>query len=315
MNEIKFIQEALGNPAFLWNYPTLANLAGMQVPDNVLGRRQSLLRADINEQWAKWFVESLADPRRFAAQSLSYPYLFSEVFQVVDQRFGTFTRYEKQKLASTVARLLQQRIAVFQAERQRRQISRSQKSLLLDLAGTYPRCWICGCQFTEEAINNFIYKERREIPLPILIDILKPRGLKQRDLSIEIDHVVPHAHGGTNEDNLRLACGWCNRHKGDCISIYDVDGRPFPTGSNKLGIKSLPQPFWIVRLLAVGQQCEHPDGCDVSAYNGAVTIAPIVNGGAINPSNLRVTCYTHDSLREIRLQSKSVVKQLWGIKD
>ena len=313
MNETRFIQEALGDPGFSWNYTSLAALAGLQAPDNVLGRRQSLLRADINEQWARWFVESLADPRRYAATNSSYPHLFNEVFQVVDQRFTTFTRQEKQKLASTAARILQQGVTAFQSERRRQQISGAEKSLLIDLAGNPPRCWICGGQFTEEAIDNFIRRERREIPLPMLIDILKPRGLKQRDLSIEIDHVVPHAQGGTNEDNLKLACGWCNRHKSNFTSIYDVDGRPSLTGSNSLGIKSIPQPFWTVRLLAVGRCCEHQDGCGVSADYDAVTIAPIVNGGAMNPSNLRVTCYAHDPLREVRFQPKSIVMQIWGV--
>ncbi|WP_028324753.1 HNH endonuclease [Desulfatirhabdium butyrativorans] len=314
-DEVSFITQALHNLAGTWNNATLSGLAALQVPENVLGRRRSLLRADINEQWAIWFIESLADPRRYAGNDVSYAFLFRDVLTVVDQRFHTFTKPEKKRIASTVARILQQRVLAFQAKRQRQPVSRSEKISLIELAGSSPRCWLCGWQFTKEAIDNFIQQGRREIPLPKFIDFLKPRGLKQRDLSIEIDHVVAHVHGGENEGNLRLACGWCNRYKSALTSIYDVEGRPRQVKPNNLGINSLPQPFWIVRLLATERVCEHPEGCDCSADDSEMTIAPICNGGALNPSNLRVTCYSHDNLGSIRFQPSRVVRQLWGLSD
>lgn len=314
-DEVSFITKALNNPASTWNNATLSGLAALQVPENVLGRRRTLLRADINEQWAMWFIESLADPRRYADKGISYPFLFRDVLTVVDQRFHTFTKPEKKQIASTVARILHQRISAFQDKRQRQSVSRSEKILLIELAGSSPRCWLCGWQFTEEAIDNFIQQGRREITLPKFIDVLIPRGLKQRDLSIEIDHVVAHAHGGDNEGNLRLACGWCNRYKSALTSIYDVEGRPRQVKPNNLGINSLPQPFWLVRLLATERRCEHSEGCDRSADNSEMTIAPIYKGGALNPSNLMVTCYTHDNLGAIRFQPSRVVRQLWGLSD
>ncbi len=39
---------------------------------------------------------------------------------------------------------------------------------------------------------------------------------------MEIDHLVPEALGGkTEQDNLWLACSWCNAHKADRIMVVD----------------------------------------------------------------------------------------------
>lgn len=315
MEEAIFIRSALANFGSNWDNNSLIKLSSLHVPDSILGQKRFILRSDINEQWARWFVESLADPRYYIGLDFSYPRLFSDVLQNVSRRFGNSTKSEKQELASVAARILQNWINNFQSERKRQHVTDNEKRLLIDLAGDYPRCWICGNKFAEESIDNFLKREQNKIPLPVFIDILKPRGLKQRDLSIEIDHVVPYSHGGTNEDNLKLACGWCNRYKSNFTSIYDIDGRPLSVKQNNTGIKSLPQPFWTVRLLAIGRRCEHPDGCEVSADHDAVTVTPIMKDGAMNPSNLRITCYVHDPIREMRLQSKNIVLQVWGYKE
>ena len=40
--------------------------------------------------------------------------------------------------------------------------------------------------------------------------------------SHEPDHIVPHQHrGGTQEDNLALACFRCNRYKGPNVGSFD----------------------------------------------------------------------------------------------
>jgi hypothetical protein len=39
-----------------------------------------------------------------------------------------------------------------------------------------------------------------------------------------IEHVVPRQHGGMDDtDNLALACGHCNRHKGPNLTAIDPD--------------------------------------------------------------------------------------------
>ena len=41
---------------------------------------------------------------------------------------------------------------------------------------------------------------------------------------LETDHIVPEAHGGTNdEDNLWLACPMCNSHKADRQEAVDPE--------------------------------------------------------------------------------------------
>jgi hypothetical protein len=43
-------------------------------------------------------------------------------------------------------------------------------------------------------------------------------------LTFAIDHVVARQHGGTDDpENLVLACGFCNRHKGPNIAGLDPD--------------------------------------------------------------------------------------------
>ncbi len=42
----------------------------------------------------------------------------------------------------------------------------------------------------------------------------------------EIDHVIPQKHGGTTvEENLALACFYCNRYKGPNIAGFDPQSR------------------------------------------------------------------------------------------
>lgn len=37
-----------------------------------------------------------------------------------------------------------------------------------------------------------------------------------------VEHIIPRQHGGASSlDNLALACGWCNRHKGPNLTALD----------------------------------------------------------------------------------------------
>ena len=72
----------------------------------------------------------------------------------------------------------------------------------------------------------------------------------------------------------------------------------------------LPRPFWTVRVLGTIRTCEEPKGCGRSARNAAITVAPICEDGALNPMNMRVTCYYHDSYN-LRLQPFGKVQEVW----
>lgn len=312
MSETDFIQRALNDLAAIWSNTHINHLATFDVPHNILGRRLNLLKGDINGQWARWFAESLADPRRFVNSNISYPFLYNEVRSAINHRFSiSKTLNEKNKMASVAARIIENLSQSINATHRRRITTIDEKRLLLDISGSDPRCWICGVSFREKAIENFVSGSKYKIGLPPFIDVLKPRGLVERDFAIEIDHVVPFSRGGKGQDNLKLACGWCNRTKSANMSIYEVEGQPRLAGPNSLGLTSLPQPFWIVRLLALVRTCEHPDGCDRSVENTEMTVAPIWEGGALNPANLRVTCYKHDPIKNKRLQPPSKIKKIW----
>lgn len=311
--EADFIKFALGNTNDAWRASQVDQLSNFAIPDSILGRRRGILKGDINEQWARWFVESLIDPRTVARDCITYPYLFEEVLKVVENRFSNSkTKPERQLLASISAKIILSLSLNFNHNK-RKPLDIDDKRLLLGISGTPPRCWICGAEFKEEAIENFLFSKKDKFYLPPFVDILKPRGLVQRDYSIEADHVVPFSKGGSDEMNLELACGWCNKHKSAFISIYDVEGSPRVATHNKYGLSTLPHPFWIIRLLALRRQCEHPDGCDRSVDTDEMTIVAINKEGALNPSNLRITCYEHDPIQKDRRQPPAVVKKLWGL--
>jgi 5-methylcytosine-specific restriction endonuclease McrA len=312
VDEARYIDRALGDLSGGWEAIFLAELAALAVPDGLLGRKKSLLRADIGELWAKWFVESLADPRRYITAEVTYPKLFADVLRAVNERFQTHTPTEKQALASSASGLLQRIIESMATASRRRAISRESKSFLIEVAGSQPRCWICGSHFDSIAIDNFVYADRKPLQMPLFVDVLRPRGLSKQDLAIQVDHLIPVALGGGDDDNLALACGWCNRHKSARRSIYDVEGRPKRAGSNVLGLTSLPQPFWTVRHIATTRRCEHPEGCDRTTDNASLTVAPVNVLGALNPMNIRVTCSEHDSMRSIRLQPSPIVREVWS---
>jgi 5-methylcytosine-specific restriction endonuclease McrA len=45
-------------------------------------------------------------------------------------------------------------------------------------------------------------------------------------IPLQVDHVVPRKHGGTDEfDNLALACAECNLHKGSNLTGIDPQSR------------------------------------------------------------------------------------------
>ncbi|HEY2585712.1 MAG TPA: HNH endonuclease signature motif containing protein [Tepidisphaeraceae bacterium] len=45
-------------------------------------------------------------------------------------------------------------------------------------------------------------------------------------LQFPLDHIIARQHGGAStEDNLALACPWCNQHKGPNLAGIDPDTR------------------------------------------------------------------------------------------
>lgn len=300
-----------------WGRAELRELGGLDVPDAALGGHRFLLRADIAERWGRWFAESLADPVRYAARGVTKMRVRADVSSSVRRWFGEYSGAELDEVTRVATDAVWELVTRLRAATgSRRGLRRDDRLLLLDLAGTGPRCWICGGAFSDAAIGNFLDGVGARVPLPGLVDILKPRGLVERDLSIEVDHVVPHSKGGGDDENLRLACGWCNRHKSSFGSMYDIRTdyemrQKAGQGTWRFGGVTVPKPFWTVRVLGVIGACEHREGCPATASDSELTVHPVNGRGAMNPVNLRVTCLEHDPYPN-RLQSKAVARNVWG---
>lgn len=315
MQEVDFLNALLRDRSAAWSVDAISTVSGLSVPDRILGRRRSdLLKSDIRFQWADWFVEGLSDSFRYLDPTITYPHIFSDVHVAVEKAFPDATKPERADLARLAANIIERNANSIRRKKERVRTGREQRIVLLELSGSPPRCWICGLKFSDVAIDNFMDGSSHMHPPSPFIDILKPIGLKQQDLRIEIDHVHPFSHGGEEDDNLRLSCGWCNRQKSAMQSLYDVEGKPLRAGNNTFGINTLPQKFWVVRILALQRSCEHPDGCAASCDTHEMRIAPINENGAMNPANLQVTCPEHDPLKDIRLQRPDTVTALWTSK-
>jgi 5-methylcytosine-specific restriction endonuclease McrA len=270
------------------------------------------MKGDAHRQWARWYTESLFDPRASSLAKADYATIFEHVFRAIEHVFGNQqTRPEMVEMATVAARAIDNTARIKRGQASRRPYSISDRQLLISLAGSPPRCWVCGYVFQEDIVDAFSCQGKCTPKIDPFIDILRPRGLNDRDYAIEIDHVVPVSKGGSEADNLRLACGWCNNMKTSHSSIYDVEGQPRPAPPNAFGLTSLPQPFWVIRTLATTRACEHSGGCGCTTGNSSLTVAPIIAAGALNPVNLRVTCVEHDPLGILRLQPPSAVKALW----
>ena len=175
-DEAHFLCLALSQDGSHWTQDGLGQLARLRVPEVLFGGRRSLLSADIHEQWAWWFVESLADPRYYARRGARYPQIFEDVNRVVQARFHHLGKQEMKGVASTAARIVSQLVKRLREGTRRRRLSPGERVRLLDFAGANPRCWICGSEFMEAAVDNFRAQGGRQIPAPALLDVLKPRG-------------------------------------------------------------------------------------------------------------------------------------------
>lgn len=284
------------------------------VPRAVLDTNHDLLTADIRCLWALWFVESLGDPKQYLNNSASRPKIFEGVLKAVRCRFADRTREDQKEIASSVADIILGMVrGLQQTSDGRRSWPLPLRQKLLDRAKSPPRCWLCGGVFPKVAVDGFLNRSRNFELAPLLyVDILKPRGVRGVDLSIEVDHVLPFAQGGGEGDNLALACAWCNRAKSSFRWLYDPESGAFRGCAGVFKDVGLPKPFWTVRLMGAVRRCEHP-GCEKSADNSEITVAPVRHDGVFNPLNLRVTCLEHD-LYTNRHQSRQVAAQAWDIR-
>lgn len=302
-----FLQVSLGSLADRWTEVGVTQIAPLVVPDVLLGRRSSLIRADAHALWAKWFIESVCDPEPFVEHPPGYGIVFERVLPFAQRLGGDAPEAEIRLLASSLTALVLAE-AHRRSEARRVRMDRQIRQELIDLYGPNPRCWLCGFLFPAWAIGRFLGETQSNAPitLPAFVDYAKPHGLLQRDLQIEVDHVVPVARGGREGENLRLACGWCNAAKSSHIALYDVSGVGDRFEHPRLGRLTVPRAFWVVRTLALFSRCEWPGpgGCSRSTSNAELTVEAWNPPGALTPNNLRVVCAEHHRLGPDRLVAR-----------
>jgi hypothetical protein len=303
-----FLRSTLSAPRSPWSEAGINDISSQHVPDIVFRSSRSLLLADINQVWASWFVDSICDPGRLAEDYPGHAIVAGKIQRGLDRLLPpSVPKAEKRQLLEMLLFLTADRVRARQFRRRAMQ-DFATRGLLLDAAGRPPRCWVCGFPFADHAINKFLSnkEQKLEMRLPEFIDFIQPRGRKLRDVSIEMDHVDPFWSGGSEEDNLRLACGWCNSNKGWRISLYDATTEPIEFRHPRLGNVYVPQPFWVIRVLATKGRCENPEGCSKTTSNSCLRVQAEYAEGALNPLNLRIVCDQHDEIGSNRFVHRSL---------
>lgn len=284
----------------------MRGIARLQVPERVIGSLGDVLRGDAHRQWANWFLGAICDVDQYARAGTDYAHIFADILNHIRDRMTELSVLEAKELASQVAKIAHNEARRRAANIARMPISRALRHQLIDVADGKPYCWVCGWRFQPESIDTFLGLAAEQPKLPGLIDIFKPIGLNIRHLRIEVDHVTPFSRGGADcAENLRLSCGWCNAHKSDRSSIYEVSGEARVTTGTTL-TRALPQPFWIVRVLAIEAQrgVLSPKDCEL-------TVALRNPNGSVNPSNLMVVRYEDDPMGTARFQNRDIVSRMW----
>jgi hypothetical protein len=304
-----FIQKTPIDPASGWELNALTELATKSVPDIFFRDREILLKADQTRLWLRWFLEGLATPWLFVGDATkSKIHVYELVLKNIQSLYPDEDIHNKHALADGIAE------HIYAEVERRRDVSRDfatpdKKQELID-AATPARCYLCGYAFSREAIDKLLkVKGRNPIQTPPIIDILRPRGLALRDMGIEIEHVVPVAVGGAGQNNLRLSCGWCNRHKGAKTSLYDASfsaaRSACPIGPHVL--YELPEPFWMIRLLAIHPRCQHPGGCAATTKTDELFVALRDWEGSPN-----FYCSVHDPIAMDRFVAPSQAAKIWA---
>ncbi|MDP1680498.1 MAG: HNH endonuclease [Burkholderiales bacterium] len=312
----QFIHQAPDFEA-VWQFPELQRLTNLRLPDAVTSVNEQVLRADASSMWLRWYLAGLSSPQRWTLdKSASEAAIYVEAISRAGSLFPNESANDKEAFAKIVARVLMQEV------HRRRGTARTAPTRLIKqnliAAATPPRCWMCGYAFRSDAISNFLGANKPPVSLvlPKIVDLFRPRGLIERDLQIEVDHIIPVAGGGGAGSNFALACGWCNSHKGARLSIYDtgVDPKPAAQGFVFSGttLHELPRMFWTIRLLTVRQKCEHVGGCTATTQNHEMFVALRDLRGSPNPSNLGVYCAAHDPHVSERFVDESRARRIWG---
>lgn len=261
-----------------------------------------VVEADALLNAAYWRILSLCAPD-MAAQRFAI--LYAKCKEALDEELE-LSREELNETARTLAGLLQIEGNRLASSNRVRVPPRAKRDLLY--SAETPRCWYCGTEFSQSEIARFLGDEVQGTTIPpVYVDFTAPRGLGQHDLRIEVDHLQPHSRLGSDDiENLRLSCGWCNRHKSSLSILTDAEATPQVIDHPRLGRALAPRPFWVVRVLGTTRECRV---CQTGIDTAALVVAPRRVNGAMVPGNLGVYCAEHDPMSFDRLvPTKSLVR-------
>ncbi|MEU0217473.1 HNH endonuclease signature motif containing protein [Streptomyces sp. NPDC006265] len=300
-NFYRTLDRALGNR---WSESDLKEVAELSAPSGLLGRNEWILRADYSITVGRWFIEGLVDLGRYARNTENIGYLFREISQRLQEMDPQAPKDELQQIARQLTSFAWRDVKA-RREAGRERIDNALRSVVWFRDEPLQRCYLCGYKFCPQARDLFLRRTSDPVEPHKLVDFTRPRGVRSRHLRVELDHVVPVAEGGTaDEDNLRLACGWCNNVKSNLWSVYDAKAWSIGVIEHpSLGVISVPQPFWTLRVVATRARCEAPQGCGARLIDHELFAAPRNIKGALTPTNLMVVCREHDPWAGHRLVS------------
>ncbi|WP_417188505.1 HNH endonuclease [Streptomyces scabiei] len=291
-----------------WSEDGLREIAQLNIPGDLLGKNGWILRADYSMTVGRWFIEGIVDLGRYARNTDNIGHLFLEISTCLRELDPTVPNDEIRSASRQLATFAWREVAA-RRNAGRERIDRALRDAVWFRDEPLQRCYLCGYKFSSNARDLFLQRTRVPLEPHKLVDFTRPRGVKPRHLTVELDHVIPVAEGGaTDEENLRLACGWCNIAKSSLWSLYDA--KAWSSGvieHPSLGHVSVPQPLWMLRIVATRARCETPDGCGAKLETDELFVAPRNSKGALTPTNLMVVCRKHDPWVGHRLVSPNLL--------
>lgn len=286
---LKSAKGALLSP---WNQDSLAELAHTNMPDLPV-RSAWLLEADVRAVWLRWVIEGTVP---IGSSSRNAASLVAALLGSAEAMLGDVAPLLNIPERGTAARLMAEiAYAWITAQGKKRiALTTNERRLVLLDAGDPAKCWICGEPFSTLALSRFLGESLDPFTESPYVDCFYPRGMRAGDFECQVEHVMPVAAGGTNlPENLRLACGYCNRVKHESLDIYARSSGYVSINHPSLGPLELPNPYWVCRIMAVDGQCSV---CGSSSRECVLRAASSRRARYINPSNLQLYCGEHDPI-------------------
>ncbi|MGE2715176.1 HNH endonuclease [Mycolicibacterium litorale] len=281
-----------------WEKAKIADLGTRTV--EVPSRASWLLKADVKIEWLRWWIESFVptdntysgtdELRRRAA-------VIRNASRVITAHLPLLDATERRNLVRLVTDIA---VSIESSRTESRTpLNNSLKRALLDSSGIEPRCYLCGGRFSAQAVDRFLGNAENPLLSSPIVDFVFPRGARSRDASIVVDHVRPVRAGGSPTDlrNLRLACDFCNSFKSDSLTIYSRGHYAKPFSHPTLGNVFPPNPFWVVRILAMDGRCA---SCGRNSVEAQLFAATREQSKYMNPVALELYCRDHDPLVDSR---------------